>query len=139
MLNFPFVIWMGRQPLRPKQGRLFRIVHRGPARPARADDVPFAVEVRSGVDSMKVEHWGKANRENGAEQEAMYAMVHALGQLLCVDPKKLDLNHPLYCECNMAVVEGRESRGCDCKAPADPPRCQRLDQAMADTPESDNP
>jgi hypothetical protein len=118
MAKHPFVIWMGRQPL-DASGILFRVVDRGPARENRSDDVPFALEQRIGISMMKRHNWGPP-RSIEAKQEAIHALVHAYGQLLTVDPKKLDLNHPLHCEVNLAVAEGREPKGCDCNGPADP-------------------
>lgn len=115
-MDFPFVIWSGTEPLKGK-GR-FRLVHRGPARESRPDDVPFGLEQKLGVSFMKVYQWGTVKQ--GAERNAIHSLAHALGQLLTVDLRKLDLNHPLFCETNMAIAECRESRGCDCKRPADP-------------------
>jgi hypothetical protein len=128
MPEYPFVIWTGKQPLQRNSARLCRVIHRGPARPNRKDDVPFTVEQRIGCDSMKQMTWAKPVRDSGGEQEAVFALVHAFGQFLTVDPKKLDLNHPFYCECNTAVAEGRESRGCDCGAASDPVKGDKYDQ-----------
>jgi hypothetical protein len=115
----PMVIWSGTEPLK-QQGR-FRIVDRGPARPERPDDVPFGLEQCLGCNFMKQKVWGPVKGHyDGSAGHAMNALTHALGLLLSVDPKKLDLNHPLYCEQNLSVAEGRESRGCDCDRPADP-------------------
>ena len=113
----PMVIWMGTEPLK-NRGR-FRVVDRGPPRTDRTGDVPFSVEKHLGYDMMKMPNWGPVP-EGQAAQYALWALSHALGQLLTVDPKKLNLDHPLFCELNMAVAEGRESKGCDCDRPADP-------------------
>ena len=115
-MDFPFVIWTGTEPLKNK-GR-FRIVHRGPARPERSDDVPFGIEQKHGCSFMKVFTWGPVKQ--GAKDHAIHALTNSLGLLLTVDPKKLNLDHPLYCELNLAIAEGREPKGCDCAAPADP-------------------
>jgi hypothetical protein len=112
-LQRPLVIWTGRQPLNQNTGTTFRVVDRGPARSDRLDDVPFACEQRLGVSSMKVENWGPP--KTNLQQEAVYALVHAFGLLLTVDPKKLNLDHRLYCEINLAISEDRETRGCDCE------------------------
>jgi hypothetical protein len=116
--QYPFVIWLGKGPLKQNTGH-YRVVHRGPPRPNRPDDVPFALEKQTGVSMMKKRQWGPPQTHE-AKLDALHALVHAFGLLLSVDPKKLDLEHPLHCEINLAVAEGRESRGCDCNSPADP-------------------
>ena len=120
-MKFPTVIWMGKEPLavHKKAARRFRIVHRGPARPDRPDDVPFALEQRIGQSMMKRMNWAPPISEQ-AKQEAIHALAHALGLLLMVDVKALNLEHPLHCELNMAIVEGRPSVGCDCDGPDEP-------------------
>ena len=118
-MKFPTVIWMGREPIHKGNARRFRLVHRGPARPNRPDDVPFACEERIGQSMMKRLNWGPP-RSGFGEKEAIYALSHALGQLLMVDMGKLRLDHPLYCELNMAVAEERDPRGCDCNGPDEP-------------------
>lgn len=118
-MNFPFVIWSGTEPLKGK-GR-FRLVHRGPARDGRPDDVPFGLEQKTGASYMKTFNWEAPTL---GTPHAIHALSHTLGQVLTVDPKKLTLDHPLYCELNLAVCEGREPKGCDCAAPADPETCQ---------------
>lgn len=114
---FPMVIWTGTNPLR-EEGR-FRVVYRGPPRADRPDDVPFAVEKCIGLDSMKIKRWVQP-KDQGSLQVAAWSLAHALGVILMVDPKRLNLDHPLYCELNLAVAEGRKSRGCDCDRPPDP-------------------
>jgi hypothetical protein len=52
--------------------------------------------------------------------DAIHTLVNALGLMLTVDPKKLNLDHPLYCELNIAVAEGRQPRGCDCPVESPP-------------------
>lgn len=111
--RFPLVVWQGKQPLRPKEAGLYRLVARGPARPERPDDVPFALERRVGRDAMKQDTWAPPRDQHGM-LEAVWALSHAFGLLLSVDPRKLNLDHPLYCELNLAIAEGREPRGCDC-------------------------
>ena len=113
----PMVIWIGTNPLRD-EGR-FRVVYRGSPRPERPDDVPFAVEKCIGPDNMKIMRWAQP-KEQGTLQVASWALTHAFGSLLMVDPKKLNLDHPLFCELNLAIAEGREPRGCDCQRPANP-------------------
>jgi hypothetical protein len=113
---YPFVIWAGSEPLKSR-GR-FRLVHRGPVREHRPDDVPFGLEQCTGVSFMKDRQWGGIK----SHEHAIHAITHVLGLLLIVDPKRLNLDHPLYCELNLAVAEGREPRGCDCDKPADPMR-----------------
>ena len=108
----PLVIWQGRQPLNNGQGTLFRIVDRGPPRENRPDDVPCGCEQRLGMNMLKEETWGPV--KDRLCREAVHALVHAFGLLLKVDPHKLNLDHPLYCELNLAIAEGREPRGCDC-------------------------
>ncbi len=111
-MRYPLVIWQGRQPLNGGKGTLFRVVHRGPPRADRPDDVPWGVEQRLGMSMLKEETWGPV--ADRLCREAAHALVHAYGLLLSVDPKKLNLEHPLFCELNLAISEGRESRGCDC-------------------------
>ena len=114
-MTFPFVIWLGRNPLR-KNGALFRLVNRGPARENRPDDVPFTVEQRIEPSMMKKTQWGQPRDK----QEAIYAMSDILGKILMVDPERLVSGHPINCELNMAVIEEREPKGCDCNGPVDP-------------------
>lgn len=118
-MEYPVVIWMGKQPLRQDSARRFRLVYRGPARPGRPDDVPFAVEQRIGQSMMKRLNWDGPKSET-AMKEAIYALGHALGQILMKTPLELCMTHPIHCEENMALIEGRESRGCDCHGPAEP-------------------
>lgn len=120
-MGIPTVIWMGSQPIDRASKRRYRIVYRGPARPGRADDVPFALELRIGQSMMKQLNWDFPNDvQNGSQREAIYALVHAFGQTLMVDPAKLVAGHPIHCECNQAVIENRESKGCDCQGPDEP-------------------
>jgi len=116
----PFVIWMGSNPIKRASARLFRLVYRGPARANRPDDTPFAAEQRIGLSQMKRFNWDRPDRASGAEQEALWAISHAFGQVLMADPGKLAAGHPIHCELNMAVIEGREAKGCDCAGPAEP-------------------
>ncbi len=111
-MNYPLVIWTGKQPLHPKSSSRFRLVHRGPAREDRPDDVPFSLERMAGVNMMKEETWVPPRGDKLLE--AVYALSHAFGLLLAVDPRRLNLDHPLWCELNLAIVEGREPKGCDC-------------------------
>jgi hypothetical protein len=105
-MNIPTVIWMGGQPLNPTNRRRYRLVYRGLSRPSRPDDVPFACEQRIGQSMMKRLNWDKPHGE-GAAHEAVWALGHALGQLLMHDPADFCIGHPLHCEINMAIAEGR--------------------------------
>jgi hypothetical protein len=120
MDRYPMVVWMGSNPIQRASNRRYRVVYRGPARPGRPDDTPFAVEQRIGQSSMKRLNWAKPNRDSGAEEEALWAVGHAFGQVLMADPARLTPGHPIHCELNMAAIEGREPRGCDCHGPAEP-------------------
>lgn len=111
-MNYPMVIWQGTEPLHSHG--YFRLVFRGPPRHNVNDDVPFGLEQRLGPDAMKVMAWGKIKNPE-AQLHAIQSLTHALGQVLCVDPRKLNLDHPLFCEENLSVAEGRQSRGCDCQ------------------------
>ena len=117
--KYPTVIWMGKEPLHPRTARRYRIVDRGPARPGRSDDVPFALEQRTGQSMMKRLNWGPCVNES-AKDEAIHALTHAIGLLLTVEVGKLRSDHPLHCDINMAIVEGREAKGCDCDRPEEP-------------------
>jgi hypothetical protein len=123
MVKHPMVIWQGHAPI-VKNPRSFRIVDRGPARQERPDDVPFALECKTGLSMMKTYNWAVTEPQNNPAQakEAIWALSHAMGLLLTVDPKRLYIEHPLYCEMNLAVAEQRESKGCDCPFPNDPDR-----------------
>ena len=68
---------------------------------------------------MKRLNWGPPERKQ-AKTEAIHALSHALGLLLMVDLKALNLTHPLHCEINMAQVENRATKGCDCEGPDEP-------------------
>lgn len=116
MLKAPMVIWQGTEPLHKKGS--FRLVYRGPARPDRPDDVPFSIEQKLGVNAMKAVSWGPV--KEGSRREALWALSHALGLLLTMETERIDLNHPLYCEVNMAVAEKRDARGCDDDRSPDP-------------------
>ena len=117
--KFPKVIWIGRQPIGKSSRRLFRLVYRGPARENRPDDVPFAVELRIGCNMMKRMNWSNPIQGDGG-QEAIWALSHVLGLALMARPESLVAGHPIHCELNMAILEGRVTKGCDCNGPADP-------------------
>jgi len=97
-MNYPTVIWMGKEPLAvmKKAARRFRIVHRGPARANRPDDVPFALEQRTGQSMMKRMNWGPPESDQ-AKREAIHALSHAIGILLVVDLKALDISRRFCC------------------------------------------
>lgn len=132
MSSFPFVIWAGRNPLHKKNSPLFRLVARGPARETRKDDVPFGLEVRANHDFMKEHSWLVPSKPD-TQREAIWALAHALGSILAFDPKQLNLSHPLHCEINMALFEGRPCKGCDCNSPPDPMRKQDIEIQVNNT------
>ncbi|OAI41264.1 hypothetical protein AYO40_03525 [Planctomycetaceae bacterium SCGC AG-212-D15] len=81
--------------------------------------MPFSLEQRIGSNMMKKLNWGVPEGVE-AKQEAIFALTHCFGLLLNCDPKKLIPGHPLHCELNMAIAEGRDPKGCDCNGPDDP-------------------
>lgn len=119
-MAFPRVIWAGSQPLHKSHVERFRLVQRPEARPGHPEDVPFGVEQRVGLSEMGRLNWGSIKDDKQTLREAIYALSHAFGKVLVSDPKDLIAGHPINCEVNLAIIEGREAIGCDCHGPDEP-------------------
>lgn len=110
----PRVVWIG------KIGHeVFRIVDRRAPREDKTKDVRVRLEQARGRDAMDVKSWGGVHES--ARSLAMRALTQAFAEVLVRLPLEFDIGHPMFCELNLAVAEGRDPRGCDCGRPADPP------------------
>lgn len=107
----PEVIWMARTR------EVFRLVDGGPSRLGKPHEPRFTVEMGRGRDAMGAKTWGGVPLD--ARLHAIDAMANAFGLVLQAWPTGLAQNHPIGCELNMAVIERRPTRGCDCFSPAD--------------------
>jgi hypothetical protein len=127
----PEIIWAGKMP--GKGTHRFRIVDMGPPRPqvtaSGGYEPRFHVEELRGTDRMDGELWLPADmtgltpacaQDHHLLQrrcEAVAALVHGFGLVLEASSRLLDPNHPIGCEINMALIEERDSKGCDCATP----------------------
>ena len=109
------VIWIGANP--HGNHERFRIVDCGPPRPG-TNDAQFNFEQAKGVDAMGVGAWTSVSFES--RPAAIAVLMKALGEYLVHLPISFTDGHILACELNAGIAEGRPSRGCDCKFPADP-------------------
>jgi hypothetical protein len=121
MNKFPEIIWVGRDPVDSTHGRRFRLIDQGPKRENK-NDLRFGVEKLVGVNRMHGQTWVdphdvKAEKIEGNLLGAVRALADLAGRVLQVDPANLVAGHPICCDLNMAVLEARVPRGCDCDAP----------------------
>ena len=103
----PFVLWQGKG----MDNHIYRLVDRGPAR-EHTNESQFIFERGSGHDGMYTRRW--VPLKTVEHYAAMKTVVETLGSLLGLKVEELNKGHLIGCDVNMAIIEKRDIRGCDC-------------------------
>lgn len=103
------IVWIGSY-----NHRKFRIVDLGPVRPDK-NDTRFAIEEYQEKDLLGHDRWKSLQGADSSRlHETIRALVGALGLVMVYPIMGLIHDHRVFCEMNMAKIENRVAKGCDC-------------------------
>lgn len=107
----PRVIWQGHLG---GSTEIFRLTDRG-IRAESKTNRRFHVEQARGRDAMGKRTWvGPGMMDENNFKAALLTLGSVLGRVINMKPEELVSGHTISCDLNMAVIDGRESRDCDC-------------------------